>query len=197
MRNTQSGFTLVELVLTIVLLGVLAATAVPRFADLGSAADASSFQAVKGNFEVGVALVHSTAIVKRSQSSSGYPDVLLEGQCIQVDSASGYPLVDQTTGTCNPVAQTLPMPMDAPSLSGQLLAWLEALPGQVSIVQKAHAVGPPPPPPEEESADGELPALLMEGDFSEWAWEKTPPTATLTSPESLSFTYNQTTGQVN
>lgn len=48
MRSTQKGFTLVELVVVIVILGILAATALPKFIDLSSEADQAATEGVAG-----------------------------------------------------------------------------------------------------------------------------------------------------
>lgn len=46
--NKQSGFTLIELVVVIVILGILAATAVPKFIDLSGEANDAAVKGIAG-----------------------------------------------------------------------------------------------------------------------------------------------------
>jgi MSHA pilin protein MshA len=47
-QTKQAGFTLIELVMVIVILGILAATALPKFIDLSSDANAAAMKGVTG-----------------------------------------------------------------------------------------------------------------------------------------------------
>jgi MSHA pilin protein MshB len=55
----QTGFTLIELVIVVVILGFLAATAIPKFVDLTEQAKQANIEGMAGGFATGVSLARS------------------------------------------------------------------------------------------------------------------------------------------
>jgi MSHA pilin protein MshA len=123
----QAGFTLIELVIVIIILGILAVTAAPKFLNLQDDAKTAAAQGVQAAVNSAAQLVYSKAALKGVETDAtgtvsgangtsvavayGYPDASDDGigSVVNVDSswagaASGSTYVYSTTSsTCTVV----------------------------------------------------------------------------------------------
>ena len=99
-HRAQAGFTLVELITVILILGILAAVALPRYADLQGKAREAKVKGVLGSVKSASGLIKATALANGLScgTASVTGGVTLEGTAIDLNHCYGQALGALTTG---------------------------------------------------------------------------------------------------
>lgn len=119
-KASQSGFTIIELVVVILLLGILAATALPRFIDVTDEAHEAVVAALEGGLSTAGALYHAEWVGKGSNgtsvasypsvtasASTGYPDLASNANCANAFDnmlQGGHPVVSAASDAVDTLA---------------------------------------------------------------------------------------------
>lgn len=89
MLGNSKGFTLIELIIIIVILGILAAVAIPKYIDMRQQAADSSARGILGGLRGAVTVVYANRVIRSSADPIDMKEVLDNVQLSGYDSSAG------------------------------------------------------------------------------------------------------------
>lgn len=99
-ENRQHGFTLIELIIVIVILGILSVTAAPRFINVSEDAQSASLNAMQGALKSANAFVYGKALISGQEKA------------LSSSITSGNATINTTVGYISPLASNVMLALD-------------------------------------------------------------------------------------
>lgn len=122
MRLNSKGFTMIELVVVIAILGVLAAVALPRFMDANKDAHRAAVAGTAGALGAGVALVRGQWEINKSKGVATNPVVGFGNDRVFVNS-EGWPIGESAAVSCTAIWENV-LQASAPTVAASSAAYV-------------------------------------------------------------------------